>query len=135
MSFLKFRGESDGNGRGQVFWSRAQRDGLPFRGEFPPLLRDEEFDEYAERVDDVKYGVFDTSKPEQLLPEGDPKARTYRNVLDGIVAGWFKMLCREHKWAESSDGQPVMYVYIEWTEPYMEVDTTRIQSLQGGIGK
>jgi hypothetical protein len=99
-----------------------------------PLLRDEEFEEYSERVDDVKYGLFDTSNPSQRLPEGDPKARTYHQVLEGIVSGWFKALSREHKWVEV-DGKPVMYVYIEWTEPYLEMDMSRIKSLQGGIGK
>ena len=135
MSFLKFRPEA-GPDRGQVYWNRAQRDGLPFRGSHPPLLRDEEFDEFSERVDDVKTGLFDTSDLTQRLPAGDTKARTYREVLDGIVAGWFRLVFRDHKWSTDVEtGQPVMHIYIEWTEPYLEVDMARIQSLQGGIGR
>lgn len=129
MSFLKFQGEGRGGEQGRVYWSRADRDGLPFRGSQVPLLRDEEFDEFAERVDDAKFALFDTSKPDQRLPAGDPNARTYQEVLDGLIAGWFQLLFREHRWGEDADGTPVMHVYVEWSEPYMEVDPRRARNI------
>lgn len=131
MSFLKFRGES-GDDRGQLYWSRASQDGLPFRGPAAPLLRDAEFEEYTERVEDVKIATFDTSQPYQRLPQGAPKPRTYQEVLDGILSGWFKVLSRKHKWVDV-DGKPVMFVYIEWSEPVLELDMARVMSAQGGV--
>ena len=35
-SLVKFTGRKDGNGRGQLYWERADIDGLPFRGHNAP---------------------------------------------------------------------------------------------------
>ena len=126
MSFLKFQGYSQNSDRGKVHYGRAGIDQAPFRGDVMPMLRDEEFDELTERVYDTHSGVFDTSCPEQTH-----HGRTYQQVLDAIVAGWFVALCpRKYKWIEV-DGEPRMYVYVEWAEPYNELPASRAAAFQG----
>ena len=107
--------------RGQVHWGRVDRDGAPFRSSAPPpYLTDEEYEAITERVEDVLVATFDTSKPEEKRPLGHPQAKTYNQVLEGICAGWLRCLNRDHRWDQEDGSPPKMYVYIEWTEPYLE---------------
>ena len=68
----------------QLFWGRAEQDGLPFRGIQPPVMPDEEYESRAVRVADVKNGIFDVTIPEQNAE--------YVKVLDACINGWYKCL-------------------------------------------
>ena len=117
MSFLKFLDQTNGNGRGNIYYHRATQDGAPFRGPTAPLMRDAEFDELTEKVHDCYSGTFDTSDP-QMQQHG----RRYHEILEGAAIGWFRPLCeRQYTWGEKTDEPPKMYVYIEWAEPYNEL--------------
>ena len=127
-SFLKFQGNSDSNGRGDLHWGRAKLDSAPFRGPGVPLMREEEFQEHAERVWDSKYGIFNTANPDEKH-----FGRTYQQVLDGILINWFQPLCeRLYKWGKDDDGKPVLYAYVEWGEPYLELPPDKSQEMSPG---
>jgi|TARA_R110000824_G_scaffold111917_8_gene260781 hypothetical protein len=121
MSFLKFHQQTDGNGRGDVHWSRASRDGAPFRGDKIPLLRDEEYENLSERVYDANVETFDTSDQEQK--------DKLKQVLDASANGWYKVLCMERKWLKLDDGGVKMCVYVEWVEPYQEISPSKLRNL------
>lgn len=108
-SLIKFTNQKDGNGRGQLFWSRADVDGLPFRGATPPLLRSEEYEERVVRVADPKNATFYTGDPAQNA--------AYLKVMDGIANAWYQLVFVE-RWRE--DGDKNHYVYIEWLEYFLE---------------
>jgi hypothetical protein len=121
MSFLKYQNHTTDD-RGQVHWARADRDGAPFRGSQVPLLRDEEFEELAERVYDANIETFDTSDPEQK--------KALQSILDASANGWFKVLCMDRKWVvNDNEGTARMYVYIEWVEPYQEISSSKLRNL------
>lgn len=125
MAFLKFRQAGSDN---NLHWGRADRDGAPYRGRVAPLLRDEEWEEFAERVHDCKCGMFRSDQPDERQ-----HGRTYQEVLDGAANGWFKIFARERHWWTPENGPPVLVRYIEWSEPSMQIDESRIASLQGGV--
>jgi len=108
-SLVKFTNRKDGNGRGQLFWNRADVDGLPFRGQMAPLLREEEYEERVVRVADPKNGTYYTGDEEQNA--------AYLKVMDGISNGWYHLIFVD-RWRE--DGDRHHYVYIEWVEYYLE---------------
>lgn len=128
MSFLKFK--QNGDGPRPVHWSRAERDGAPFRGRSVPLLREEEYEEFAERVHDCRFGTFRVTDREQRI-----HGRTYIEVLEGITNGWWRLLSpRQYQWWTPPGSEaPEMLVYIEWSEPYMELDERRLHNIQGGM--
>lgn len=119
MSLVKFASRTDGNGRGQVYWGRAETDGLPFRGALPPLLREEEFEDRLVRVQDFKNGTFYTGDPVQN--------KTYLSVMDSIANNWFQLVHID-RWRKEEDNSH--YVYIEWTEPFLEDGKSAV--MQGG---
>lgn len=121
MSFLKYQRQNV-EAQQHVFFNRADRDGAPFRGAEIPFLREAEWEALTQRVCDTKWGLFCTADPECRQPPGDPNGRTYAEVLDGITASWFELLSpRQYRWSKDADGNPVMYVYVEWAEPYREL--------------
>jgi len=130
MSFLKFLGEK-GNGRGEVYFGRANQDGAPFRGHGSPLLRDHEFEELAEKVYDTYVGVFDTSKPEMLQPDGDKDhGRTLQQIMEAKANNnWFVIHDYQTTWGEGEDGKPVMFVYVVWSEQYLELPQSAAQGI------
>jgi hypothetical protein len=109
MSLIKFANRTDGNGRGKAYWGRAEADGLPFRGQQPPLYTDDEFEDRLVRVADPKNGTFQTSDPEQN--------KLYLGGLDGIANGWYQLIFIE-RWREPGDKRHT--VYVEWLEYFME---------------
>lgn len=108
MSLVKYYSEKEGNGRGSVWWGRAERDGLPFRGRSVPNYTESEFEERLVVVGDANVELFD------VTTDGEERKR-YLKVVDRIVNGHFTCLHREHHFV---DGK--MLVYIEWVERYME---------------
>ena len=127
MSFIKQQNQREDN-RGKLFWNRAGEDGAPFRGPMAPLLKEEEFEQLAERVYDAKFGVFDTSDPEQRI-----MGRTLYEVLDGAVCDLYKVLYRDHRWGQNAGGTPVMFQYIEWAEPYQELPSKYYSGMGNGV--
>ena len=129
MSFLKQQ-QQNGNGdpRGSLFWKRAGIDGAPFRGATAPILKEEEFEEIVERVWDTKFGTFDTSNPSQLI-----MGRTLQEIMDGKMAGLYEILHRDHRWAKDDNDLPVMYQYIEWSEPHMELPDKYTNGSANGV--
>lgn len=126
MSLLKYRnGGTPADTK--LFWGRSAEDGAPFRGPAPPLLRNEEFERFSERVFDAKYGMFDASNPEQKLPQGHPQARSLAEVLEGFANGWFRILSHNEHWSKGQDGTPRMFVFLIWLEQYMELPEKHTQ--------
>lgn len=127
MSFLKFHDQTNGNGRGNIYYHRAAQDGAPFRGPAAPLMRDAEFEDLTEQVYDCYSGTFDTSDA-TMTQHG----RRYHEILEGTAINWFRLLCeRQYTWTEKTDGPPKMYVYIEWAEPYNELAPERASASVG----
>ena len=108
-NLIKFVNKTDGNGRGNLFWGRADIDGLPFRGKEAPLLRTEEFEDRLVRVADPKNATFYTGDEEQNIK--------YLEVMDGVANGWFHLVFVE-RWRE--DGDKRHHVYMEWLEYFLE---------------
>ena len=132
MSFLKYTGETNGNGRGEIYYGRAGQDGAPFRGHGIPLLREHEFEELAERVYDAYHGTFNTAKPDMRQPANSQHGRTLQEIIERKENGWFKVLAWNERWAETDDG-PVMYVFVVWSEPYQELPKAAAQGKFGQV--
>jgi hypothetical protein len=113
-SLVKFmQQQRDGSGRGQVYWHRAGVDGYPFRGQKPPMLREDEYEQRVVKVGDPKNGIFDVNNPDDN--------RRYLQVLDRIVNGWAEMISpREIRYC---DERKTWLVYLEWVEWFMEDGT------------
>lgn len=121
MSFLK----QQRHDQQSLHWHRAGVDGAPFRGS-PAALTEDEFEALAEKVWDSKFGTFDTTQPDQVV-----MGRTLQEVMDASMSGLWKILYRDHQWGESEKGEPVMYQYIEWSEPHMELPKKHQAASQG----
>jgi|TARA_R110000824_G_scaffold169171_4_gene346234 hypothetical protein len=107
-NLIKFINRTDGNGRGNLYWGRADKDGLPFRGQEAPLLREEEFDQRLVRVADPKNGTFYTGDAEQN--------KKYLEVMDGAANGWFHIVFVD-RWRDDDKHH---HVYLEWLEYFLE---------------
>lgn len=121
MGFLKFQDNAkrDKAENAQLHWHRAELDGAPFRGDSIPLLKNDEFEELAQKVHDAKIGIFDTSDETHKQC-----GRTYNEVLDGVASGWFKLLTeRKYKWSRRNK-KLTMLVYVEWSEPTMQLPSS-----------
>ena len=122
-SLVKFTDRKEGNGRGELFWGRADVDGLPFRGKQAPNFRNEEYDERVVRVADPKNATFYTGDEEQNA--------SYLKVLDGISNGWFHLVFIE-RWREGDDKSH--YIYVEWVEYFLEDGSPAQYSNPGQTG-
>jgi hypothetical protein len=112
MSLVKYfdqHGEDSG-GRGKLSFNRADLDGAPFRGRNHPLLKDDEYEDMAERVYDAGVEIFDMSDDED-------KAK-YQEIIDRIRNGWYELIYRRIDFIEEER----RYVaYIEWASKHMEL--------------
>ena len=108
-NLIKFVNKTDGNGRGNLFWGRADIDGLPFRGKEAPLLRTEEVEDRLVRVADPKNATLYTGDEEHNSK--------YLEVMDVVSNGWFHLVFIE-RWRE--DGDKSHHVYMEWLEYFLE---------------
>jgi len=115
MSFFKYANDPEvtkGNGRGRLQFGRADIDGMPFRGQSPYPMREEEFQQLTDVVCETSCRIFDLSDVEQL--------REYRKILDGCVNRLYRCIWRSQRWVIGDDGVPHLFMYIEWTEPALE---------------
>lgn len=121
-SFLKYQSEETtvkGNGRGSLSFARAAVDGMPFRGQ-TALLKEEEYDEFTEVVQDFDVGLFDI---------GIPKERAALKVIfDKAANQWYQILDYDKKWITKEDGTTTVIVYIAYSIPHRELDQRRLDS-------
>lgn len=118
-SFLKYL-DIDGEGQDKIFWGRAKADGAPFRGPKAVVLREDQYEALAERVNDAKVGTFDLAVPEQR--------ETYKQILDRAANKWYKILFVERQFIREKKN---WVVYIEWLEPHMEIPQSRLNGPNG----
>jgi len=59
--------------------------------------------------------------------------RTLQWILDAKMAGWVEVVFRDHTWGTTEDGRPVMYQYIEWSEPYQELPGKYVPDSSHGV--
>ena len=119
MSFLKFQNDPAYR---ELHWQRANRDGAPFKGSGIPLLREEEFEDLAERVHDCNMAILDTSDPKD--------AAMYKKIMDGCHCGFYHLLsARKYKWVKRK-GKLTMMVYVEWAQTTMQLPKHVTQQLQ-----
>ena len=103
----------------KLFWGRAEEDGAPYRGQVPPLLREEEHQARTIRVRDFRFGFFDVSKSDQ--------GEAYRQVCEACANGWFQPVFIERFRNNST------IHYMEWVEYYQEDRITRVPFLPYGV--
>ena len=118
-SFLKYHDDEAirrGNGRGPLYFGRAREDGMPFRGA-PPLLREEEWDEYTQQTNDFGRGIYDWSDPKQ--------ATELDAIMDKVANGWYHLLYHDTRWHEKPDGTVTCLTAIMYGVPYRELDQPR----------
>lgn len=87
--------------------------GLPVRGEVPPSLTDEEYDE-LERVCDFKCQIF------RLWV--DEEREQYIQIMDRVANQRFSLRDRRVREVE---GQEYPAIYLEWTQIYAQAPPTR----------
>jgi len=108
-SLVKFKNEKDGNGRGKLYWGRADVDGLPFRGQSAPMLTQQEYEARVVRVADPHNGTFRTWV--------DEENKEYLRVLDKILNQWAQCIFTRRRPDKEGNGE---IVYIEWAEYFLE---------------
>ena len=134
-SLIKFMNQTNGNGRGNVQWGRADRDGAPLRSQTPLTMTEEEAEERLVKVADPHNQLFDLSDADQNTQ--------YLEVLDKITNGWAQLLaprevlkCKVRR--KLPDGTIELDVrikiYLEWAEYFME-DGTPMHSQRPYIGR
>lgn len=114
--YSSFSKRTDHSALQGTLWGRVDEDGAPYRGAKVPLLRGDEGDQLLERVTDLFYGTFDTSKPDQKHFN-----HTLGDVLYGYGNGWYNIRSWREQWHTPTDGPPTMYVFVVWDIPYMEL--------------
>jgi len=122
-SLVRFAGRNRSADGRSLFWDRADRDGLPFRGNHAPSFREEEFEDRTIRVADVRNAFFDTTDPTQN--------KQFLDVMECIFNGWFFQVHLERFWV-GPNGQRTTKHYLEWVEYYLE-DGSRTPYLSPGI--
>lgn len=120
MSLLKYRDVQQRDSRGVTHWTRADIDGAPYRGKQIPLLREAEFEEFAERVKDVKVKMFQLWEPDQLL--------AYQDVLDKCANNWWTLLKDREMEVREKNSFVVLCIYYE---NYVEVPPERVSAILG----
>ena len=121
MSLVKFLNRQQSNGRGKLWWSRAEKDGLPYRGFNAPMMTEEEFEDRTVRVADPHNGTFRTWIEEEN--------KAYLDVVDKILNHWAACLYQD-SWKQKIKIEGVTQVrhvhYLVWAEYYLE-DGSRSQ--------
>ncbi len=124
-SLVKFSNRTTSSNGDRLHWDRvrAGADNLPYRGQFAPMYREEEFEERTVRVADYRNAFFDT---------GDPASnKAYLEIMECCYNGWFALVHLERFWTDPA-GHRTKYHYVEWTEYYLE-DGSRTMFLTQGM--
>ena len=115
MSFIKYISDPkvrEGNGRGPLHFSRANIDGLPYRGE-PMMLREDEMDDFTEVVCDGHAAQFDVTDPEQL--------KKLEEIIDKAANNWWKIYYFDRAWSQMPDRSLKCFVFVVWAERVREL--------------
>lgn len=110
MSLIKFKDRTNGNGRGKVFWNRAEEDGAPFRGPNAPTLKEAEFESLTRQVWDAKVETFDISDPESK--------KKLEEILDAASNQWYRVLFMDRQYVPERNTW--MYL-VEYAIPFREL--------------
>jgi hypothetical protein len=117
MSLLKYLNEKP-EGGGELSYGRSRDDNMPFRGP-RALLREEEYDELTEVVNDGHVDVFDLSDPEQH--------KKINEIIDRVANGWYRLSALDHKFIiNEKDGTAKVLVYCVWVVPHRELDQRKL---------
>lgn len=108
-SLLKFVEQKQAKGGVELHWSRADIDGVPFKGR-PVPLKEEEYETRTIKSFDARNGTFYTRDATQN--------EAYLEVLDKTANGWWQLV---HIDRFRKEGDPYFYIYIEWLEPYRQM--------------
>ena len=117
MSLSRYYNERESSTGEPLYWGRAKLDGAPFRG-VPPMLREEEFDEHAERSMDAHVRIFNLSRPEEL--------QDYRQILERVCNQRCMIVHRERQYDPATRS---FLVLLEWVEPFIEVPQAKTAGL------
>jgi hypothetical protein len=120
-SLIKFHNQKTRGGK-KLFWGRAAEDGLPYRGKFAAMYRDDEFEDRTTVVKDARNDYFDTMDPEE-------NAR-FLEIMDAILNGWFQLVHIE-RFVEI-EGVRTTKHYLEWAEYYRE-DNSPVAFMSPGM--
>lgn len=105
-SLVKFAGHKPVVGGDQkVFWGRADRDGIPFLGQAPPMMPEEEYEARIVRTAYPQNGFFDVMNPAEN--------KLFLEVLDCCLNQWYQLLHLERFWRRTTKH------YMEWAVYYM----------------
>lgn len=106
-----------GNGRGQLSFNRAHVDNMPFRGP-QAFLKEDEYDEYTETVNDGYIRLFD-------LSDSTDNAKL-QEIVDAASNGWYKVSRMTEHFVSQPDGSLKVFVYCVWVEPHKELAKHRM---------
>jgi len=96
----------DDQGR-SLFWPGSQ-EGFPFRGEKPPNLTDNEY-ENLRLFCDAFVDTFYMNDPEHK--------KRYQEILDRVANGWYFIRDRDRRW---DDDKKCYVIFLEWIQVYAE---------------
>lgn len=115
-SLIKYVHEIEGEGSSRLSYSRADLDGAPFRsrnGVLPGLVREEEYEDLAEKVYDAKVEIFNLLDEEERLK--------YQDIIDRVQNGLYRLILRKHGIVATEEKYLVL---IEYAAQYMELPPT-----------
>lgn len=104
-SLVRHFNETQRDGQ-RLWWGRVEEDGIPYRGDAPPLMTEDEYEDRVVKVASFKNDYFDTADREQNA--------LFRAVMECCVNGWFELVFIERFW------QGTTKHYLEWTEFFKE---------------
>ena len=119
-SLLKYEDDEAkvrGNGRGRLSFNRAHLDGMPFRGP-QAFLREDEFDEYTETVNDGYVFLFDLSNTAHHAK--------LQEIVDAAANGWYRVMVMKEQFVSQPAGNLKVFVYCVWSEPHKELAKHRM---------
>ena len=122
-SFLKQMRQARSTGVAPLSFNRAHIDGMPFYGR-TPLLREEEFDEFTEVVQNGNVEVFDLSDPEAKAALAE--------IIDCATNGWYNIYRLQERFVDQADGTVKVFVYCIWSSPHKEIAKHRLPAGIGG---
>jgi hypothetical protein len=119
VSVLKYGYDRGGQSDQQLQFGRARADGMPFRGPSLPL-KDEEWEQFTEQVNDFGHGMFDMSKPDD--------ARQVKEVCDRAGNGWYQVMAYDRHLIQKPDGTHTILIYLSWLAPHRELARDRVNA-------
>lgn len=82
------------------------------------MLKEAEYEEYTEVVNDGFVELFDMSNP-------DDKAKL-QEVVDAAANGWYSIWKMQDHAVPQPDGSLKIFVYCVWSQPYRELAKHRL---------